>query len=203
MNEYYVYGHYTEDTNELFYVGKGKGDRHKQLSNKRRNLLWQNITKKHGVKVEILYENLTEEEAFKIEIDLIKKYGRRDLGTGILANLTDGGEGSSGVKTVGRPLTESEKEHLSKLLKGKKKPPRTEEHSKKISKAKMGIKIGSFTEEHRKKLSAAKKGKTLSKEHRKKLSAAKKGKVRGPHSEEHRKKISESHKRKKQEEAKL
>jgi hypothetical protein len=194
MNEYYVYGHYTEDTNELFYVGKGKGSRHKQLSDKRRNLLWQNVAKKHGVKVEILHENLTEEEAFKIEIDLIKEYGRRDLRTGILTNLTDGGEGSSGAKCIGRKLTELEKEHLSKLLRGKKKPLRSTEHCKKISQSKTGVSVGPFSEEHRLKISKSNTGKTFTEEHRKKLSEAKKGKLRGPHSEEHRKKLSEAHK---------
>lgn len=39
---------------------------------------------------------LTEQEAFDKEIELIKKYGRRDLDEGSLTNLTNGGEGMSG-----------------------------------------------------------------------------------------------------------
>lgn len=45
----------------------------------------------------ILYEaidQVDEVSAYVLEVELIKKYGRKDNGTGILCNLTDGGEGS-------------------------------------------------------------------------------------------------------------
>ena len=44
----------------------------------------------------VLKKNLTEGEAFKHEIYMIAILGRKDLGTGILRNLTNGGEGTSG-----------------------------------------------------------------------------------------------------------
>ena len=40
----------------------------------------------------------TEELAHTLEVTLIQKYGRRDVGSGILCNHTDGGEGSVGLK---------------------------------------------------------------------------------------------------------
>jgi hypothetical protein len=39
-----------------------------------------------------------EEEAFAMERDLIAQYGRRDLQTGPLCNLTEGGQGTGGLK---------------------------------------------------------------------------------------------------------
>jgi len=51
-------------------------------------------------KIIFLKQNLTEEEAFKHEIYMIAVLGRKDLGTGILRNLTDGGQGtSSAIRT--------------------------------------------------------------------------------------------------------
>jgi hypothetical protein len=44
-----------------------------------------------------LKKNLTEAEAFKHEVYMIYVLGRKDLGTGILRNRTDGGEGASGA----------------------------------------------------------------------------------------------------------
>jgi DNA invertase Pin-like site-specific DNA recombinase len=49
-------------------------------------------------RVLILKRNLTEEEAFRHEIYMIAVFGRKDIGTGILGNKSDGGEGPSGAK---------------------------------------------------------------------------------------------------------
>lgn len=93
--KFYIYAHYRNDTGEVFYVGKGEGNRHK--SKQGRNPYWENIVRAHGYKAEILEYFETEDEAFQAEQSLIAELGRKDLGKGLLVNMSDGGEGASGA----------------------------------------------------------------------------------------------------------
>lgn len=90
----YVYIHVKPGNGEIFYVGKGKGNR--AYSKHNRSNFWQRTVNKYGLDVFIIENNLTEEEAFELEIKYIKSIGRRDLGTGTLVNMSDGGEGNAG-----------------------------------------------------------------------------------------------------------
>lgn len=47
-------------------------------------------------RVLLLHTGLSEQTALEYEKNLILFYGRKDLGTGLLRNMTDGGEGVSG-----------------------------------------------------------------------------------------------------------
>lgn len=85
---FYVYAHYTLDTNELFYIGKGKGGRCNHKYN--RNDYWNRIVNKHNYRIEKLVENLEESDAFIQEILAIKEFSPK-------ANLTKGGEGTVGL----------------------------------------------------------------------------------------------------------
>lgn len=108
-----VYRHIRLDKNEPFYIGIG--DVEARAYNKvSRSKLWKNIAKV-GYEVEILFEGLTWEEACEKEKEFILLYGRRDLGTGTLVNLTDGGEGTFGYRH-----TEKVKEKLRNLYSGEK-----------------------------------------------------------------------------------
>jgi hypothetical protein len=89
---YYVYIWYIVETNEVFYVGKGKGGRYKQVSG--RNKFFRDMYTSHNCDVRKIYENLTESEAFQKEQETIKWY--RENTDCRLTNQTDGGEGSSG-----------------------------------------------------------------------------------------------------------
>lgn len=92
--KFYVYEWYIVDTEEVFYVGKGTGNRFKQI--KGRNYFFQCMYKTHECNVRKIYENLTEKEAFEKEIETIKYY--RENTNYRLTNQTDGGEGSVGWK---------------------------------------------------------------------------------------------------------
>jgi hypothetical protein len=91
--KFYTYGHYRESDGRLFYIGKGTRSRaHATVG---RNAHWASVVAKHGLKVEIFARWKTEQEAFEHEKFLISCF-RDDLGF-VLANKTDGGEGSSGL----------------------------------------------------------------------------------------------------------
>ena len=86
---YYTYAYLREDKTP-YYIGKGTGNRIYSTNR---------IIKPPKDKSRIIYlkQNLTETEAFRHEIYMISVFGRKDLGTGILYNMTNGGEGISGL----------------------------------------------------------------------------------------------------------
>lgn len=111
----YLYTHTRLDNGVVFYVGIGTQDNYKRASfNYNRTNYWKNIAKKCGWKAEIVFDNLTWKDACKKEVELILKYGRVDLGTGTLVNLTCGGEG-----TLGRPTTDKTRKKMSESRNGK------------------------------------------------------------------------------------
>jgi hypothetical protein len=130
--EYYTYAYLREDGTP-YYIGKGKGDRAYSKHRRKRNLA---VPPKE--RILILKQNLTEEDAFKHEIYMIAVFGRKDLGTGILRNLTNGGDGASGVIpwNTGKKLSKNHREKLSAAGRGRKK---SEEHKRKIGEAHKGI----------------------------------------------------------------
>jgi hypothetical protein len=159
---FYVYAFLREDGSP-YYIGKGQGNR-----------AW--VKRKNSPvdvsRIVLLKERLTESEAFDLECELIKFHGRKDLGTGILTNLTDGGEGSSGCK--GNHHTLDTKTKISESNTGKKRTP-----------------------EAKAKMSAAKTGKCLAPETKIKMSEAKIGEKHPmfgkTHTQESKAKMSAAH----------
>jgi len=197
---YYTYAYLREDKTP-YYIGKGKGNRAYRRSKT------DIKPPKDKSRILILKKNLTEEEAFKHEIYMIAVFGRKDLGTGILHNKTNGGDGFSGFV----PSEETRKK-LSEANKGR---TFSQEHKEKLSIIRKGInlsedtrrKIGesgrgrtpwnkgkTLSEETKRKISEAHTGKSLSEETKRKISEMNKGRSKPPLSEDTRRKISEANK---------
>lgn len=116
---YYTYAHYTPNSSELFYIGKGtfskQGCFKRAYAKTGRNKYWQNKVKKHGgfdIKILSVWE--TEQEAFLHEEFLISVFKKQ------LVNLTAGGEGCSG-----RNQNDEEKKKRALSNTGKKRSQQT------------------------------------------------------------------------------
>jgi len=147
-----------------YYAGKGKGDRGFTSKGHR-------VRRPKDSSRIILQDWPSEKDAFEAEKFLIMYYGRLDLGTGCLRNLTDGGEGITGYNH-----TEETKQKLSESCKG----------YIPWSKGK------TVTEEIRHRISEYRKGKIHTVETRRRMSESHMGSI---HTEETRRKISESRKK--------
>lgn len=175
MNEYYVYMYRNPITLVPFYVGKGKGGRSMHHINEARKEFStdKNLHKLHTIRklfsagtqpiVEVVESEISEEESFEFEKFLISEIGRSDLGTGPLTNMSDGGEGLSGLV---RDLSGGNNPNYGK-------------------RGESAVWWGrNHEEETKQKISAAQKGRVFSDEH--------KAKMRKPKSEEGRKNIADA-----------
>ena len=150
MPQFYSYMWLREDGSP-YYVGKGTGrraftsDGHGNRRPKSRTRI-------------LTFPMLNEAEAFESEIALIDLFGRKDLGTGCLRNMTDGGENPPNWK-------------------GRKRGPQSEEHRRKNSEGHKGLNLGHrnyTTVEGIEKMRASKTGKHPSSETREKMSQSQK-----------------------------
>jgi len=173
-NIYYCYVYKREDGTP-YYIGKGKGSRAFITSGRIIN------PPRDRTNIFFACEGVSETEAFEMEVALISLLGRKDIGTGILRNKTDGGEGVSGVVVSeetrqkmsrakkGRPLTEETKRRISVTLTGR---PMSEESRRKLIETR---KNQPLSEESRRKMSESRKGKSPTEETRKRMSKTRKG----------------------------
>ena len=113
----YVYRHIRKDKNQPFYIGIGSDRKFKRAnqSGNRRNKIWNDIVSKSDYVVDIIFEEITWEEACEKEKEFIALYGRIDIATGTLCNMTDGGDGAKGAIR-----TDEFKKNISNIKKGKK-----------------------------------------------------------------------------------
>lgn len=188
-NSFYTYA-YLRENGTPYYIGKGKGKRAFEKKGRK-------IAVPPRERILFLKTGLTEEEAFHHEIYMIFVYGRKDSGSGILYNYTDGGEGLSGFKPSdetrakvsqsllgntrrrGKPNSLETRLKISENNKGKKRSPEAVENIKKALQGKPK------SVEHRAKLrEVALNRKPVSEETRKKMSQSQRGRVHSPETRE-------------------
>src|ERR1039457_1605892 len=110
MTQFYAYVYKNSLKNmEAFYVGKGCNDRAydhlqkiKRVVNPHLSRTIQKMLREGNQPIIIIFNMSDEETAFDLEIDLIRFYGRKDLGMGSLLNLTDGDENPPINKMFGK-----------------------------------------------------------------------------------------------------
>lgn len=187
--EHYVYV-WSDPSGVPFYVGKGSGGRAFNTSLRSREFI--DIHARGGCTVEIVDWFIHDSEAYALEVELIKRYGRREYG-GCLVNKTDGGDGSSNptVETRGKISAANtgrifSEEHRAKLSAANRRRTQSEETRAKIRAARLGRLLSA---DHREKLSLGHAGKRHTDESRAKIGAAHRGRK---HTSEHRNKQANS-----------
>lgn len=102
-SDYYVYIYLNPLKGmQPFYVGRGRGGRSlghlkpSESTNRHKCATIAKIRRETGQDphVQIHQDGLSYEESCRVERQIIAQYGRVDLGTGILTNMTDGGDGA-------------------------------------------------------------------------------------------------------------
>lgn len=233
----YSYGDYHFEY-EPFYVGKSNLKIKHEMQHIKQAKVWydkgnqlklnkirkiQRLTGKDPIILKVK-ENISEQEAFNLEIKLIKLIGRIDLKEGLLTNLTDGGEGTFGLKRddiLGdkNPMRRPEVIKNFPFKYGEDNPTKRKEVRSKISESKKGNNYGligekssmfglTHTEGTKKKISQSVKEKFKDPELRKKFASRgmlgkghlllgdKNGMYGKNHTEESKKKMSEKQKQK-------
>ena len=164
---FYVYAYLREDGSP-YYIGKG---RQKRAYNKNHSI----SLPRDKSRIVFLETNLSNIGALALERRYIRWYGRKDNDTGILRNLTDGGEGSSGILGYwkNKKLSEKHREKLSVASRNRNHIPwnkgkkHTIETRIKIANASRNRKM---TEETKAKLSKINKNRIVPRETKEKLS---------------------------------
>lgn len=142
---YYIYA-YLRKNGIPYYIGKGKNSRAYEAHGKRIQV------PKEKNRIIIMESSLSEIGALALERRYIRWYGRKDLGTGVLYNKTEGGDSLHGYIPSKETREKISRAFIGKFV-GEKNPmfgkipwnkglPRSEETKRKISESRAGKFIG-------------------------------------------------------------
>lgn len=165
-----IYGHWTKDTNELFYIGVGGSNGKRSRDRHGRNSYWYNIVNKHDYEVEIIIDGFkSRKEAVKEEIRLQQINKPRacfQYGDGLNQIVSQKTIDKIRKAKIGFRHSEESKKKMSLASKGR----YWTEEMKRIASERMSNRV--ITQETKKKLSDAKKGKKATDSTRQKMSKA-------------------------------
>lgn len=97
--EFYIYEWFDLDNGDVFYVGKGHGDRYKK--NKSRNDMFDSYIKTHRCDVRIVEHFDSEDDAFRAENEFIERY--KNIGQ-CQTNIALGGRGTQYMTGEKNPM---------------------------------------------------------------------------------------------------
>ena len=132
---YYIYAYLRKDGSP-YYIGKGSSRRawakHKGIT-----------VPTEKSRIIIMETNLSNIGALALERFYIRWYGRKNINTGILRNLTDGGEG-----TVGLVRSDEQRANHSKIMRGRKQTDEHKEKNRIANSGKNNARFGVITSKH-------------------------------------------------------
>jgi hypothetical protein len=152
----FIYAYLRRTDGTPYYIGLAT-QAHRPIRHHHKSAPVPPVGERHRIRV--LRSGLSREEACRWEAFYISRFGRKDLGTGILLNRTAGGDGTGQLSPEARAKLSrlcSERMKGNTHTKGRPGTPHTEEHKRYISEV---LKGRERSAEHRARISAAKKGK--------------------------------------------